>query len=154
MNIRVGVPAPDFTATSDDGRCVHLAALRGSWVVLFFYPKADSPGCTLEARAFQRALPEFEALGVHVIGVSTDTEATQAKLRHACGLSFPLVPDGERRVGRAYDVHRGVMSVFGRVNRETFLIDPSGLIAHHWKRVRPGAHARDVLHEVRRRLTT
>ena len=79
---------------SDDGRLMDLTQLRGRWVVLYFYPRAGTPGCSVEAQRFEAALPEFGRLGAEVIGVSTDTEASQARFRDRCSLSFPLLPDG------------------------------------------------------------
>lgn len=145
MSPRVGQPAPEFDARSDDGRRVRLAELRGQWVVLYFYPRANTPGCALEARRFQEALPQFEQLGAAVIGVSTDTEARQAQFRDACGLSFPLLPDGDRALAQAYGVVGGLSGWFGMTARQTFLIDPQGNLAAHWTRVNPATHAADVL---------
>ncbi|AFZ69010.1 peroxiredoxin [Deinococcus peraridilitoris] len=150
MGLRVGETAPAFSARSDDGRAVELSALRGRWVVLFFYPKAGSMGCALEAGRFESSLPEFERLNATVIGVSTDTEASQAKFRQKCSLSFPLLPDGDRQIAAAYGVMGGLMKVFGRSSRQTFLIDPAGNIVHHWSRVNPLRHATDVLAELER----
>ncbi|EYB68410.1 redoxin [Deinococcus phoenicis] len=145
MSLRVGQPAPEFDARSDDGRRVRLADLRGRWVVLYFYPRANTPGCSIEARRFEAALPEFERLGAAVIGVSTDTEARQANFRDTCGLSFPLLPDGERTLSRTYGVIGGLGGLLGMAARQTFLIDPDGKLAHHWRTVHPGHHAADVL---------
>lgn len=148
MSPRVGQPAPDFDARSDDGRRVRLADLRGRWVVLYFYPRANTPGCSLEARRFEAALPEFERLNAAVIGVSTDTEARQASFRDTCALSFPLIPDGERTVARTYGVMGGLGGLLGMAARQTFLIDPQGTLAHHWRTVNPATHAADVLHRL------
>ena len=130
---------------SDDGRLIRLQDLRGSWVVLFFYPKASTRGCSMEARGFETALPEFERAGAVVIGISTDTEASQAKFREECQLNFPLLPDGDKAISRAYGVTGGLMGLFGLADRQTFLIDPSGRVAHHWKRVNLTRHVSDVL---------
>lgn len=151
MTPHAGQPAPDFDAVSDDGRRVRLADLRGRWVVLFFYPKASSPGCSLEARRFEGALPEFERHGALVVGVSTDTEAAQARFRDGCGLSFPLLPDGDKVIGRAYGVIGGVTGLLGFAARQTFLIDPQGVVARHWRQVNPVSHAADVLGELQAR---
>ncbi|WP_034383608.1 peroxiredoxin [Deinococcus sp. YIM 77859] len=151
MSAHVGQPAPSFTARSDDGRLIRLADLRGRWVVLYFYPRAGTPGCSLEARRFEEALPEFERLHAAVIGVSTDTEARQANFRDRCGLSFPLIPDGDRTLCRAYGVTGGLGGLLGLAARQTFLIDPAGLVARHWRLVNPATHAADVLRELRER---
>lgn len=145
MTPRVGQLAPPFRARSDDGRLIDLAELRGRWVVLYFYPRAGTPGCSVEAQRFEEALPEFGRLGAEVIGVSTDTEAQQARFRDRCGLSFPLLPDGDRAVAEAYGVLGGVGKLLGMTARQTFLIDPAGRLAFHWKRVNPLGHAAEVL---------
>ncbi|MBB6096838.1 peroxiredoxin Q/BCP [Deinobacterium chartae] len=145
MNAVIGQPAPEFDALSDDGRRVRLADLRGRWVVLYFYPRAGTPGCSLEARRFEEALPEFERLGAVVVGVSTDTEAAQAKFRQSCKLSFPLLPDGDRALSSAYGLTGGLSALLGTVPRRTFLIDPHGKLAQHWRRVNPARHAAEVL---------
>ena len=113
--------------------------------MLYFYPRAGTPGCSVEAQRFEEALPEFGRLGAEVIGVSTDTEAQQARFRDRCGLSFPLLPDGDRAVAEAYGVLGGVGKLLGMTARQTFLIDPAGRLAFHWKRVNPLGHAAEVL---------
>lgn len=149
MSPRVGQPAPDFDTRSDDGQPVRLADLRGRWVVLYFYPRANTPGCSVEAQRFEAALPEFERLNATVIGVSTDTEARQAKFRESCDLSFPMIPDGDRALCRAYGVMGGLGGLMGLAGRQTFLIDPEGKVAHHWRTVNPASHAADVVRYLR-----
>ncbi len=145
MLLRVGQTAPVFDAVSDDGRRLSLQALRGQWVVLYFFPRALSPGCSLEARQFEAALSEFGRLGAQVIGVSSDTEARQALFRETCRLHFPLLPDSDRQVGQAYGVLGGVWERLGLGRRVTYLIDPHGHVAQVWRRVRPAQHAAEVL---------
>lgn len=145
MTLQVGQPAPTFSARSDDGQPIDLTSLRGQWVVLYFYPKASTPGCSIEAQRFEQALPEFEQAGAVVVGVSTDTEASQAKFRDQCSLSFPLLPDGDKTISRAYGVLGGLTGLLGVAARQTFLIDPQGTLAHHWKTVHPASHAPEVL---------
>jgi len=145
MTPRVGEPAPDFDTRSDDGRPVRLSDLRGRWVVLYFYPRASTPGCSIEAQRFEAALPEFERLNATVIGVSTDTEARQARFRDHCHLTFPMVPDGDRSVAKSYGVMGGLGGLLGLAARQTFLIDPQGQVAWHWNQVNPATHAADVL---------
>ncbi|SMB93547.1 peroxiredoxin Q/BCP [Deinococcus hopiensis KR-140] len=149
MTPRVGEPAPDFDTRSDDGRPLRLSDLRGRWVVLYFYPRASTPGCSLEAQRFEAALPEFERLNAAVIGVSTDTEARQAKFRDSCGLTFPMLPDGDRAVAKAYGVMGGLGGLLGMAARQTFLVDPQGNVAWHWSNVNPATHAADVLRWLR-----
>lgn len=150
MAPRAGDPAPDFDAQADDGRRVRLSELRGGWVVLYFFPRAGTPGCSLEARSFEAALPEFTRLGAQVVGVSTDTEARTALMRERCGLTFPLLPDAGRQLCRRYGVMGGLGALFGLATRQTFLISPDGLIARHWARVDPAGHPRAVLAELDR----
>jgi len=137
--------APAFSALSDNGEHVSLEGLRGFWAVLYFYPRAGTPGCSIEAQRFEASLPEFSRLNARVIGVSTDTEAAQAKMREKCSLSFPLLPDSKKEIARAYGVMGGLTGLFGVADRQTFLIDPQGKVAFHWKKVNPMNPAKDVL---------
>ncbi|WP_293912254.1 peroxiredoxin [Deinococcus sp.] len=148
MTLQVGQLAPAFEVRSDDGHTVSLEALRGLWVVLYFYPRAMTPGCNIEAQRFEQALPEFQRRGARVIGVSTDTEARAAQFRDSCSLSFPLLPDSEREVSKLYGVLGGVTGLLGIANRHSFLIDPAGNVAYIWRKVNPGRHAGDVLREL------
>ncbi len=149
MTLQSGEMAPPLHARSDDGREVSLNELRGRWVVLFFYPKANSAACALEARRFEAARPEFERLDTQIIGVSTDTEAAQAKFRDACQLSFPLLPDGDKTIGKAYGVLGGLNGLLGVTGRQTFLIGPDGRLAWHWRGVNVGRHADEVLDKLK-----
>ena len=151
MTLQVGQPAPAFDLRSDDGHMVSLEALRGLWVVLYFYPRAMTPGCSIEAQSFEQALPEFQRRSARVIGVSTDTEARQAQFRDSCSLSFPLLPDSERELSKLYGVLGGVTGLLGIANRHTFLIDPQGNVAHIWRKVSPQRHAGEVLRELESR---
>lgn len=147
-----GDPAPDFTATAADGSRLSLSSLRGRWVVLYFYPKDNSPGCSLEARRFEAALPELRDLGAEVVGVSTDSETSHERFREGCGLSFPLVADRDRSVSRAYGVMGGLTGLLGVADRQSFLIDPEGRVAHRWRRVNPLSHPDEVRRELEARL--
>ena len=150
MTLSPGQMAPAFSALSDNGEHVSLEGLHGSWAVLYFYPKAGSLGCAVEAQRFEASLPEFSRLGARVIGVSTDTEAAQAKMREKCSLSFPLLPDSKKEIARAYGVMGGLTGLFGVADRQTFLIDPQGKLAFHWKRVNPMNPAKDILDKLER----
>ena len=130
MGLRVGDLAPDFEAASDDGRRVWLGALRGAWVVLCFLPRS---GGVAEARQWERVIPDLERLGACLLAVSGDTEAHAALLRERAGLSYPLLPDLQRRVSRAY----GVSGWLGLTRRHTFLISPEGRLARHWRGASP-----------------
>ena len=145
----VGLDAPHFLATSDDGHPIGLSSLRGRWVVLFFYPQDSSLGCTIEANRFEQALPEFDAMGATVVGVSTDSGASHGRFRQKCGLTFPLLPDTDKSISKAYGVLNGLTGVFGVADRQTFLIDPHGVIVQHWRRVNPMTHAVEVKRELK-----
>jgi thioredoxin-dependent peroxiredoxin len=144
----IGQAAPDFSATADDGQTISLSSLRGTWAVLYFYPKDNTPGCSIEANKFEQALPEFQALGATVIGVSTDSSASHTKFREKCNLTFPLLPDTDKSISKAYGVLGGLTGLLGVADRQTFLIDPEGKVAQHWKRVNPMTHAVEVKREL------
>ena len=146
-----GEAAPDFELPTDDG-AVSLASLRGKIVILYFYPKDDTSGCTSEAVAFEALRGEFNAAGVEVIGVSPDSAASHAKFRAKHSLSFALAADEARSAIEAYGVWRE-KSMYGRkfmgVERTTFLIDPKGRIARIWRKVRVPGHAAEALAAVK-----
>jgi thioredoxin-dependent peroxiredoxin len=146
--MQIGQPAPSFNGTDDTGKHISLENLRGKWVVLYFYPKDNTPGCSIEAAKFEQALPEFHALGAEVIGVSTDSSKSHAGFREKCNLSFPLLADTDKAIGKSYGVLGGLMGMLGVSARESFLIAPDGMLAHHWKMVNPMTHALEVLREL------
>lgn len=154
--VREGDPAPDFELTSDDGTAVRLSDFRGRPVVLFFYPKDDTPGCTAEACSFRDAHGELVAEGAVVLGVSGDDVASHRKFAAKHRLPFPLLVDAGHEVARRYGAY-GVKRRYGReyegVLRQTFLIDPEGHIARVWRTVRPANHAEEVLAVLRARRT-
>ena len=147
-----GMPAPAFDLPTDDGGSVSLAALKGRTVVLFFYPKADTPGCTTESQAFTALLPQFEAAGAVVIGVSRDPVKKLARFRVKHDLDVTLASDEAGTVTEAWGVW-GEKTLYGRVylgiERATFLIDPSGVVRHVWRKVSVKGHAGAVLEAVR-----
>lgn len=143
--MNISEPVPNFSATSDNGEIISLEKLRGEWVILYFYPKDSSLGCSIEAQRFEQSLPEFVKLGAQVIGVSTGSSASQTKFREKCNLTFPLLPDTDKTIAKAYGVINGFMALLGNADRQTFLIDPNGNLAHHWKFVNPLSHATEVL---------
>ena len=144
--------APDFTLPADDGREITLSALRPAPVVLYFYPKDNTPGCTTEAVEFSALLAQFRALGAEVFGISKDTIESHRKFREKHGLSVPLLSDSEGHVCEDYGVW-GEKKMYGRtfegITRSTFLIDGAGKIARAWRKVRPKGHAAEVLEAVR-----
>lgn len=143
-----GDKAPDFTAPLDDGSSVRLSRLKGAPVVLYFYPKDDTSGCTAEAMDFTALAARFEQAGARVIGVSPDTLAAHVKFKTTHGLSVALAADTEKTIAEAYGVWVE-KSMYGRkymgVERSTFLIDAKGRLAAVWRKVKVPGHAAEVL---------
>lgn len=124
--IGVGQPAPDFQALATDGRTLSLAGLRGRWVVLYFFPRAFTPGCTIETKRFRDNYPDLQRLGAEVIGVSTDPHTRQCDFAASLQASFPLVGDEDGTIARAYGV---LWPLLGVAKRVTFVINPDGVVA-------------------------
>jgi peroxiredoxin Q/BCP len=148
--VQVGGRAPDFTLASDQGGDVTLSSLRGKKVVLYFYPKDDTPGCTIQACDFRDAAPSFAGVDAVVLGVSADSVESHRKFRDKFGLNFPLLADERHEVADAYGVWQE-RSMYGRtfmgIERSTFLIDEKGVVAAAWRKVSPKGHA-DMLAEL------
>jgi len=148
--IEKGSRAPDFTLASDEGGDVTLSSLRGKRVVLYFYPKDDTPGCTIQACDFRDATPAFGELDAVVLGVSADSLESHGKFRKKFGLNFPLLADEDHSVCEAYGVWKE-KSMYGRkfmgIERSTFLIDEEGTVAEVWRNVKAKGHA-EMLAEV------
>lgn len=149
---KVGDPAPDFTLPTDGTGTVTLSALRGKPVVLYFYPRDDTPGCTMEACGFNDNLPNFSSVNAEIIGVSKDNEASHARFRAKFGLRFHLAADTETKVAKAYGVWIE-KSLYGRkymgMDRATYLIDKDGIVRHVWRGVKVAGHVDEVLKAVR-----
>jgi peroxiredoxin Q/BCP len=147
-----GEPAPDFTLRSDTGDDVTLSSLRGRQVVLYFYPKDDTPGCTTQACGIRDVYGEFESAGAVVLGVSPDDERSHVKFKEKYHLPFPLLADEGHRVADEYGVW-GPKKYAGRtyegVNRSTFVIDENGTVKRVILNVKPATHADDVLAAIR-----
>jgi thioredoxin-dependent peroxiredoxin len=122
--IAAGTVAPEFIGATQQGTTLSLKGLRGRSVVLYFYPKADTPGCTIESKGFRDAYADFQRGGVDIVGVSVDTVADQRAFADKCALPFPLVADADRAVATRY----GVLGPRGTARRITFLIDPAGQV--------------------------
>ena len=148
--VEVGSRAPEFELSSDDGGEVKLSALRGKKVVLYFYPKDDTPGCTVQACDFRDAVPSFDGVDAVVLGVSPDSVESHRKFREKYDLNFPLLADERHAVAEAYGVWKE-KSMYGRkfmgIERSTFLIDEQGTVAAVWRKVSPKGHA-EMLAEV------
>ena len=149
--IEVGKRAPAFTLPADDGSHVKLGDLKGNPVVLYFYPKDDTPGCTQEACAFRDRSHQLLNLGVRVLGVSPDSVESHAKFRDKFGLNFPLLADVDHKVADKYGAWRE-KNMYGRkrlgIQRSTYLIDAAGKIAKVWPRVKVDGHDQEVLQAV------
>ena len=145
---REGSPAPDFELTSDSGDQVRLSSLKGSPVVLYFYPKDDTPGCTTQACGIRDAFAEFRARGAVVLGVSPDSEASHRRFKEKYDLPFTLLADPEHEVAEQYGVwvekQRDGKTSMG-IERSTFVVDADGNVAKVMRRVDPQTHADDVL---------
>ncbi|SON56505.1 putative peroxiredoxin bcp [Hartmannibacter diazotrophicus] len=145
---QTGQMAPDFLLPTADGTPVSLSSLKGKPVVVYFYPKDDTSGCTVEALDFTAAKADFEAAGVTVLGISPDTEKKHAKFRDKHGLTVELLADPERQAIEAYGVWVE-KSMYGRkymgVDRSTFLIDAEGKVARVWHKVKIPGHVAEVL---------
>ena len=147
-----GEPAPDFALTSDSGETVKLSDLRGRPVVLYFYPRDDTPGCTTEACEFRDAYDVFRERGIEILGVSPDTEASHLKFKSKYGLPFTLLADPDHEAAEAYGVWVEKTS-YGKkhmgIQRSTFLIDADGNVASAMRGIRPAGHAAEVLAALR-----
>lgn len=147
MTLKVGDKAPNFTAPTDGGASLTLSDLHGDYVVLYFYPKDDTPGCTKEACAFRDDMSDFEKLNAKIVGVSKDTAAKHDKFKAKYDLTFPLVSDEDGAICDAYGTWVE-KSMYGRkymgIQRATFLIDPSGKIAEIWPNVKVKGHSEEI----------
>jgi peroxiredoxin Q/BCP len=151
MSIQEGDKAPDFSLPASGDRTVSLAGLKGKPFVLYFYPKADTPGCTKEACAFEEALPQLGKIGVTVIGVSKDKMKPIEKFAEKYNLTFPLASDPEAATIEAYGAWQE-KSMYGKkymgIERSTVLVDSTGKIAKIWPKVKIDGHAAEVLKAV------
>jgi peroxiredoxin Q/BCP len=149
--IQAGDPAPDFELPSDGGETVRLRDLRGKKVVLYFYPRDDTSGCTREACGFRDALPDIEERNAVVLGVSPDSIRSHERFRDKYDLNFPLLADEDHSVAEAYGAW-GKKKMYGReyegVLRSTFLIGEDGRVEKAYRKVKPAEHAAEVLSEL------
>jgi thioredoxin-dependent peroxiredoxin len=144
----IGKKLPPLKGTTTDGSELNLASLKGQWVVVYFYPKDSTPGCTSEAKDFRDLYPSFRQRHAQVVGVSRDSVKSHANFTAKQELPFPLVSDADEAWCQAFDViHEKVL--YGKrylgIVRSTFLIDPDGKLAHEWRGVKVAGHAQAVL---------
>ncbi|MEM7226092.1 MAG: thioredoxin-dependent thiol peroxidase [Pseudomonadota bacterium] len=148
----IGKAAPDFTLATDGGGEIKLSALKGRKVVVYFYPKDDTPGCTKEACGFRDALPDFSALDAEIIGISKDSPAKHDKFKAKFELPFTLASDQDGTVCEAYGTWVE-KSMYGRkymgIDRATFLIDAKGVLRAEWRKVKVPGHVEAVLEAAR-----
>ena len=146
--LEVGMKAPEFTLPNKDGNMIRLSDFLGKKVIVYFYPKDNTPGCTRQACAFAGAYGEFERRGVAVIGISRDSVASHVKFAEKYGLPFVLLSDPERQAIEAYGVWKE-KKLYGKVSlgvaRTTFLIDETGVITHVMEKVKPDTNAAEIL---------
>lgn len=150
--LKVGDMAPDFTAQTSDGKTLQLSELRGRRVVLFFFPKAFTPGCTVETRRFRDHYSELSAMGAEVVGVSVDPTEVQCEFASKEGVHFPMLGDESRHISKSYDVLWPLLNINQRV---TYVISPQGRIEavfHHELRI--GRHLESVQQHLRDKAST
>lgn len=151
MSLTVGDVAPDFELPDAEGNIVKLSALRGQWVVLYFYPRDNTPGCTKEACGFRDAYSDYQGQNIVVLGVSTDDAKSHTKFITKYDLPFPLLVDTEAEVATQYDSY-GLKKFMGKeymgISRSTFLINPEGKLAKIYRKVKPEPHASEVLADI------
>ncbi|MDP2700130.1 thioredoxin-dependent thiol peroxidase [Thalassospira sp.] len=152
MTIEAGTPAPDFTLPTDGGGTVTLSALRGKPVVIYFYPKDMTPGCTTESCDFRDLQPDFSAIDAQIIGISRDSAASHDKFKAKHGLTFVLAADEDGTACESYGTWVE-KSMYGKkymgVERATFLIDGAGVVRNVWRKVKVKGHASEVLAAVK-----
>jgi peroxiredoxin Q/BCP len=151
--IEAGARAPDFSLRDDDGQTVKLSSLRGKPVVVYFYPRDDTPGCTREACAFRDRRAEIARLGATVLGISPDDVDSHRRFRDKFDLNFPLLADPQHKVAEKYGAWRE-KNMYGKtvmgIQRSTFVIDPQGRVARVWRNVKVDGHDEQVLAEVKK----
>ena len=157
MAVKTGLKAPDFVAIDQDENKIKLSDYKGKWVVLFFYPKDNTSGCTLEAQDFTKQLKAFEKLNAQALGVSPDSPKSHCKFIESKKLKVTLISDGDHKVLEKYGVWQ-LKKNYGReylgVVRTTVLIDPKGKIAHIWEKVKVKGHVDDVKSKLKELSTT
>lgn len=146
--MQIGAPAPGFSLPDQTGQIQQLSHYRGRWVVLYFYPKDDTPGCTKEACRFRDDIAQLKALGAQVLGISLDSTDSHARFAEKHGLPFPLLSDADATVTKSYGAYRALGPLrFAR--RHTFIINPEGRIAKIYRSVNPDGHSVEVIGDLK-----
>ena len=157
MNIEIGSLAPDFSSQTDEHKEFSLKMLRGNWVVLYFYPKDNTSGCTREACSFRDNMERITMLGAVVIGVSPDSAKSHENFKEKYNLNFKLISDNDKHICNLYGV-MGEKSMYGKkyfgVIRTTFIISPEGKISHIYQNVKVDGHVEDVMKKLNELITT
>ena len=153
MVMDVNEKAPDFTLPDENGEPVSLSSFKGKPIVLFFYPRANTPGCTTEACGFRDNYAKLTRAGLIVLGISPDTAPAQKKFQDKYSLPYTLLADADKTVAKLFDVIRE-KNMYGKkvmgIERSTFLIAADGVVRHVWRKVKPEGHADEVLAEAKR----
>lgn len=148
MTVEIGKPAPDFELTADNGQTVKLSDFRGKYVVLYFYPKDMTPGCTTEACDFRDHHESFQELDAVILGISPDPQTRHQKFKEKHGLPFLLLADEDHKVAEQYGVWK-LKKNFGKeymgIERSTFIVDKEGKLMKEWRNVKVKGHAEDAL---------
>lgn len=148
VELAVGDSAPEFTTTTDEGETVSLSDFEGKNIVLYFYPKDSTPGCTLESQTFTKFKNKFSKNNAIILGVSRDNVSSHQRFKDKCNLGVTLLADTDETICQAYGVIKQKM-MYGKsvrgIERSTFLIDPNGKIKHVWRKVKVPGHVEDVL---------
>lgn len=146
----VGDAAPAFRLQDQNGKWQSLADYRGKWVVLYFYPKDNTPGCTTQACELRDNIFAFRELGAQILGVSVDDVASKKSFAEEHGLPFPILADADKKVASSYGVLTKYMGLMELARRDTFIIDPQGKVVKHYAKVDPKGHSQMVLAELKR----
>ncbi len=146
--LTVGAPAPEFELADQTGQLHSLEDYRDQWVVLYFYPKDETPGCTTEACNFRDEIFQFRSINAQILGVSFDDVESHQKFAEHYGLPFPLLADTDGKAADAYGVRTKMLGMT-IAKRQTFLIDPAGNLAKHYSSVKPSTHSAEVLADLR-----
>ena len=153
MKLKIGQKAPNFSLLDQNGKIHKLEQYANQWLLIYFYPKDDTPGCTKEACTIKDNFPKFNKLQAQVIGISADSVASHKKFAEKYKLPFPILADQDKKIVTAYDVY-GKKNFMGKtfmgIKRTSFLLDPQGKIAKIYENVKPPLHAKEVINDLKK----